>query len=308
MGIREYVTYGLVAAAVFALVWALFGRQGESGGEYRFADGRETGWRRLPTVFKALWLISIAYEDTLGVAIANRFPRKAEKLGEYVLASALPLNPARVFCASAFLGILLGFVGLVAGALLAYAIPSRWGLSCPVILVALFVIVGVYWPMDSLRAYAMRRRRELTRQLPFAIDLLNSAMRSGLEFGAALRYYTKCGVKGALPEEFTQVLSELTLGKTMTEALERMAGRVGVPGFTSFVDSVAFGRDVGSPIVHSLKVHGVEMRRDRFALAERKAGRAPQLMIIPLICFILPATFIVMGTPIILQFLKIVRH
>ena len=48
----------------------------------------------------------------------------------------------------------------------------------------------------------------------------------------------------------------------------------------------------------------VEMRRERFALAEQKAARAPSVMIFPLAVFILPAVFLVIFVPVILQFLS----
>lgn len=303
-GVDEYLAYGLVVAAVFAFVWAIFGRGGDMAGGYRFSGDRRDGWNRLPSVFKLLWIISVTYEDPLGVAIANRLHRKAEVLGGHVRASALPLTPARVFCTSLFLSVLLTFVGLAVGAAVAYALPWRRAFWTPLPLALMLGAFGWFWPLDRVKACAIRRRRELTRQLPFAIDLISSAMRSGLEFGAALRYYTGCGVKGALPEEFGQVLSEMQVGKTLADSLDAMSKRVGLAAFTSFADSVAYGQDVGSPITHTLKVYGAELRRERFVQAEQKAARAPHLMILPLICFIMPAVFIVVLTPIVMEFLK----
>ena len=300
---NEYVAYGLVVLAVLAVVWALFGRGGADGG-YRFSGDRRDGWERMPSVFKMLWIISVTYEDPLGVSFATRFPRKAAAIGAFIQASALPLTPARVFCTSLFLGVLLGFVGLAAGGAAAYAVQKDWAVWLPIPLTAAFFALGWYWPMIKIESYAVRRRRELTRQLPFAIDLVSSAMRSGLAFGSALGYYANCGVKGALPEEFNTVLSQMQVGKTLSAALSDMAQRVGLPAFTSFADAVAYGQDVGAPITQTLKVYGAELRRERFSQAEQKAARAPHLMILPLICFIMPAVFIVVLTPIVMQFLK----
>jgi hypothetical protein len=100
---------------------------------------------------------------------------------------------------------------------------------------ALLFWIGWAWPLQNLKAYTERRQEELVRQLPFAIDLLGSAMRSGLEFGAALRYYTGMGVEGALREEFSRVLADVSLGKPFVEALKAFdeALRVGDAIFSS---------------------------------------------------------------------------
>ena len=308
MGVQEYVTYGLAIAAVFALVWALFGRGDGIGGGAFFAGDRENGWERLPGIFKFIWVIAVTYETPLGTSLSDRFHRKAARLNELALASALPLNPARVFCSSVFLGLIFGFIGLAAGSAAACAVKWNWWIALPVGLGLVFFLMGWYWPMVNLKDYAMRRREQLRRQMPFAIDLITSAMRSGLEFGAAVRYYVDCGVKGALQEELARVLDEVQVGKSFAEALENMSGRIGLPAFTSFADAVAYGQEVGAPISQTLKIQGAELQRSRFALAEQKAARAPQLMILPLIVFIMPSVFIVMLTPLVIQFMKMTGH
>jgi len=50
-----------------------------------------------------------------------------------------------------------------------------------------------------------------------------------------------------------------------------------------------------------MKVQAEEMRRARFNIAERKAARAPSIMILPIAIFIMPAIFIVIGIPVLLK-------
>ena len=80
-----------------------------------------------------------------------------------------------------------------------------------------------------------------------------------------------------------------------------MARRVQVESFTSFVGVVAYGTEIGASISETLRVHGEELRRARFHLAERKAARAPSLMILPMAVFILPAVFIIVITPVMMK-------
>ena len=108
-------------------------------------------------------------------------------------------------------------------------------------------------------------------------------------------------IPGPLTEEFGKVLQQIELGKTRTEALQDMAQRVQVDSFTSFVGVVANGTEIGASISETLRIHGEELRRARFHLAERKAARAPSLMIFPMAVFIMPAVFIIVITPVIMQ-------
>jgi tight adherence protein C len=65
---------------------------------------------------------------------------------------------------------------------------------------------------------------------------------------------------------------------------------------------VSYGNEIGASITETLKMQGKDLRRARFALAERTAARAPAVMIIPLVLFIMPAVFIVIITPVVLRY------
>lgn len=296
---NEWMLYGLVAAAVIAAFLALFGRRVPDA----FSVDREVGFERLPNVFKLAWGVATACESSVGATLALVFPRGTGHLAETIPPAALPLTPARVYATSLFLGCALGFLALLAGSMAAVAIPEVTMAMVAAAAVCLFA-VGWFWPSQNLKAYAERRQEELVRQLPFAIDLISSAMRSGLEFGAAVRYYTGIGLGGALPEELSRVLNDVSLGKSFAEALKDMDRRVKIDAFSSFVGAVSYGAEVGAPISETLKIHGAELRRARFAVAERKAARAPVVMILPLVLFIMPSVFIVVLTPMVMQLLN----
>ena len=61
------------------------------------------------------------------------------------------------------------------------------------------------------------------------------------------------------------------------------------------------GFEVGSSIVDTLKIQAEEMRRVRFNIAERKAARAVSSMIFPIAIFIMPAMFLIIGTPVLIK-------
>lgn len=285
----KWFAYGCVFLA-FVLPAALW-KRGDGGGAQR----RDAAWNALPPSFRGLWGFAELFEMPLGVPLSRMFDATRVKYERWILASGLPLTSAKVFALQALL-----FAGGAVAGLALLAVPE----IKPAIGIAFTLLLGFtgwIYPPTTLEKYVQWRQTELTRSLPFAIDLIGSAMRSGLEFGAAMRYFVGLRMPGPLTEEFGKVLQQMELGKSRTEAISEMARRVQVEAFTSFAGVVAYGAEIGASISETLRVHGEELRRARFHLAERKAARAPSLMILPMAVFIMPAVFIIIITPVVLR-------
>lgn len=156
-------------------------------------------------------------------------------------------------------------------------------------------------PGVKLGNMVQERKQKILKALPFSIDLITSAMRGGLDFSAAIRFYVKLGFTSPLVDEYTQMLREMELGVVRSTALENMAERVKIKEFSDFVAAVVIGMELGSSLSETLEIQGEEMRKARFALAECKAQKAPSLMLIPMALFIMPAVFIVILTPVFLK-------
>ena len=292
--LKPYTIYAIVFLAIFlpVLLW----KREERISVSTYGPGGE----HLPKLFRFFWPTLLLFEFPLGRPLARFMPVRTAKYERLIRASGLPLTPERVFTMKVFS--LMGATVLGAGvaiALLALFPDMRLALCAAALLFIMFV--GWVYPSMTLENYVQWRQGELTRSLPFAIDLIGSAMRAGLEFGAAMRYFTGLKMEGPLTEEFGIVLQQIELGKTRTEALAEMAHRVQLDEFTSFVGVIAYGTEIGASIADTLRIHGEELRRARFHLAERKAARAPSLMILPMALFIMPAVFIIIITPVIMQ-------
>ena len=286
------VIYALAFAAVFVPV--LFWRREE------FVDrSLPTGdWERMPRLFKIVWRPSYLLETTVGAMFAKMFPRQGRRYAELAEISGLPLTGRRIFVCKAIYAIALGVLG---SAIFLFVPTVPLGVADVAEVVAM--TLGWMLPSLALSSAAQLRQEELVKALPFAIDLIGAAMRAGLEFGAAMRYYVGLGDECALRDEFARVLREVSLGKPIQEGLQDMAARVRIKSFTAFAGVVSYGIAIGASIADTLKVHGAEMRRERFSIAEQKAARAPAVMIFPIAMFILPAVFLVIFVPVLLQFL-----
>jgi tight adherence protein C len=302
MEFREIIVYLLIVGAALAIGWLFCGGEKSTVG----TTSHERNYDRLPTVFRALWSAILAFEVTIGSVLSGLFPNKAKRYAEMAEIAALPLTAERVFAASALLGSLFAMLGLATVAALYVAVPSAW-VGFGVLIVVGFFLIGWFWAGQDLAHYAELRQERMTRELPFAIDLIGGAMRSGLDFGAAMRYYTNLDMEGPLREEFSRVLADVTLGRPFVGALEDMSARIRVKSFASFVSVVSYGMEIGAPVAESLRRHGEDLRKARFNLAERKAARAPAVMILPLVLFVMPSVFIVVLTPMFMRLMPMLR-
>ena len=259
-------------------------------------DAADLALRNLPPLFRLLWRPLQLFAESLGRPLADLQPGRTATIANHIKIAAIKMNPAHVLALEASLSFFLALtVTLVA--LLFTRDAGKLG--------AAFVIcgfVGFVMPSIVVGNAAKSRQSAILKALPFSIDLIGSAMRSGVDFNAAVRYYVSNEDKTApLAIEFAVMLRELELGKTRSEALLEMADRIRHDRFSAFADAVVHGLEIGASIAGTMKVQADEMRRMRFNDAERKAARAVSSMIFPIAVFIMPAMFLIIGTPILLR-------
>jgi pilus assembly protein TadC len=260
--------------------------------------GKETETHSQNTAaFIPLFKPAAAFLDFSGVGtlLKKLFPGK--KLQEDISFVKLPLTVS-LFYSYVVLFIFLGGV---------FAAGITWMIvgEEDQIFIPLAALLGA-WVCSSLPGIKLgnmvqERKQKILKALPFSIDLITSAMRGGLDFSAAIRFYVKLGVASPLVDEYTQMLREMELGVIRSTALENMADRIKLKEFTDFVSAIVIGMELGSSLSETLEIQGEEMRKARFALAECKAQKAPSLMLIPMALFIMPAVFIVILTPVFLK-------
>jgi tight adherence protein C len=243
---------------------------------------------RIPKLFQLARLpISALCAAGVGSAFEKLNAKKTRDLEKKIVIANLALTPQMVYSAQLVYSLALLVFALVWCAVL--------GLKPGVIMLGGFVAFFLGWvfPTTTVAGMADRRQQEIIKSLPFAIDLVGSAMRSGLDFNAAIRYFVSMGIPGALTMEFGIMQKQIELGKTRVEALASMAERVSTQEFTTFVSAVAHGTEIGASIVDTMVIQSEEMRRARFNLAEQKAQ--------PMALFIMPAVFIIIFVPVYLK-------
>jgi tight adherence protein C len=153
-----------------------------------------------------------------------------------------------------------------------------------------------------LRGVAARRDR-IRRALPDSLDLLTINVEAGLAFNAALSQVAR-NTDGPLAEELFRVLQEMQIGLGRSAALKALAERTNVAELRSFVLAMGQADTFGIPIANVLRVQAREMRVRRSQQIEERAQKIPVKILFPLIFCVMPALFIVVVGPAVVDILS----
>ena len=105
----------------------------------------------------------------------------------------------------------------------------------------------------------------------------------------------------ALADELGLASFELGLLPDRRAAFDNLARRIDLPAVRSLTSTLQQTEKFGTPLAASLRVIAAELRNARMMAAEAKAARLPVIMTVPLIIFVLPALFVVVMGPGILD-------
>ncbi len=161
------------------------------------------------------------------------------------------------------------------------------------------------WAMPSLSLRDRRRKREamILKQLPTFLDFLTMAVQAGMNLSGAMTQAIEKGPAGPLKLELEKVMRDIRAGMHRVDALRAMSEKLELKEVTSFVTAVAQAEKTGSSLGETLKIQADQRRVERFQRAEKMAMEAPVKLIFPLVAFIFPMTFVVLGFPIAMKFL-----
>jgi tight adherence protein C len=188
-------------------------------------------------------------------------------------------------------------LGLIFGIILANGFKANLAWSLVVML------IGLFYPIIWVNDQVSKRHLQISRALPFNLDLLTLSVEAGLDFTAALDTVVKKGKGGPLREELQLVLKQLKMGKTREEALKSMIIRVDLPALTQFVTAIIQADKMGTSIGKVLRIQATQLRVQRTHRAEKLANEAPVKMLLPLTLCIFPTVFLVLFGPLVYRLL-----
>lgn len=166
------------------------------------------------------------------------------------------------------------------------------------------LLLGWFYPTLWLGDVQKRRNKDVQKTLPVYLDFITMAVEAGLNLTGAINQAMDKGPPGALKHEFYMVVRDLRAGLPRADALRRMEARLKMAEISSFVGTVIQAEKMGARLGSALKIQAEQRRTERFQRAEKQAMEAPVKLIGPLIMFIFPVTFIVLGFPIVTKIMS----
>jgi tight adherence protein C len=162
------------------------------------------------------------------------------------------------------------------------------------------------WWVSSQRSGYLRA---VAAGLPDALDMMVICAEAGLGLEPALARVGReiAFAHPAIAAELAQTVSELRLVET-SEALANMGARTGLQGLKRVASVLSQTMKYGTPLGHALRVLSAEMRQETMVRFEARAARLPVLLTLPMIFFILPCIFLIVGGPAAIQALQLIHH
>jgi tight adherence protein C len=172
------------------------------------------------------------------------------------------------------------------------------------IAVWLGAIGGYLAPKIYIDRRIARRRNEHRAGFPDFMDLLVVCADAGLSMEASLDRVGRelADSYPSLSANIYMTTLEMRAGRTMSEALEHLAERLGLEEARSFAMLLQQSEELGSSLTEALRVYSDDMRHKRMSIAEEKAYSLPAKLSVPLILCIFPVIIIVILLPVYIRF------
>ncbi|MFD2263791.1 type II secretion system F family protein [Lacibacterium aquatile] len=190
------------------------------------------------------------------------------------------------FCAAAGLLMLIG-----KGAQLA----TLTRLCVPLVALA----AGYFLPVLLVENDIQKRREQIARGFPDAMDLMLICAEAGLAVDASWRRVaSELGADHpALGDELEMTAAELSYLPERRQAFENLIERTDSPAVRIVAQALIQAERYGTPVATTLRAVAQDVRDERVAIAEKAAGALPAKLTVPMIVFFLPALLVVILGP-----------
>lgn len=169
------------------------------------------------------------------------------------------------------------------------------------------MVCGWFLPMMIIGWKLKRHSKSVGTGLPGGLELLAICVEAGLSLDHGLLRVARelKDAQPALSEELSLTWAEISILPSRDQALANLAARVDLPSVRSVVSTLAQSLRFGSPLAQSLRNAAEEMRHEQLMQLEERANRLPALMTVPVMLFIMPTIFLIVGGPAVLRLMDI---
>ena len=169
--------------------------------------------------------------------------------------------------------------------------------------VCVFGIFGLVAPDMVIQRRRKAYLGKIDRGLSDALDLLVICAQAGLSLEPAMARVS-LELRLVHPEmclELEITVRELEIMSDSAQALANMGKRTGLESLIRLTSTLTQTMQYGTPLTDSLRTLSNEMRTASLTKFEERAARLPVLLTMPMILFILPCVFMIVGGPAAIQ-------
>jgi tight adherence protein C len=165
-------------------------------------------------------------------------------------------------------------------------------------------------PDHVVRTLHKRHLKSVERGLPDALDMLVICSEAGLGLEPAIeRVGREIGhAHQDVAEELLNVAREMRVNADRRAALMNMGKRTGLASLRRLGVTLVQTLQYGTPLSQALRTLSSEMRQEALTRFEARASRLPTLLTVPMIVFILPCLFLIVGGPAIIRVIQLMRQ
>ena len=171
-------------------------------------------------------------------------------------------------------------------------------------------VVGLLAPDTIVKSLRARSLKRLQKGLPDALDMMVICSEAGLSLEPAISRVAAeiAATHPAVAEELSLTANELRILSDRRVAILNMGARTGLENLKRLGATLVQTMQYGTPLAQALRTLSAEMRTEMLTRFEERAARLPVLLTVPMIVFILPTVFAVVGGPAMLHVMASLRH
>jgi tight adherence protein C len=151
----------------------------------------------------------------------------------------------------------------------------------------------------TIRFQLKQHKKSVGDGLPDALELLAICVGAGLSLENAFQRVSaemKLS-RPALSGELALTWAEISISPDREQALANFAERVNLSAVRSVIGTLSQSMRFGTPLTQSLRTAANEMRNQQLIELEKKAARLPAVLTVPVMLFIMPSLFLIVGGP-----------
>lgn len=186
---------------------------------------------------------------------------------------------------------------------------NEWGipvLEALLISVVVGVFGGHFLTEINLKLLADKRKEDIERGVSDLIDLLVICSESGLDLNGSIKRIARelRTSNPTLADEMSLTAIEMEMIPDTRKVFTNLENRTDSLQIKTLSKTLSQSIEYGSSLSNSLRELALESRQTRMLNAEAAATKAPTLLTLPMMFFIMPCLFIVMLGPVIIGMIR----